>query len=126
MSNDTYTEDLGRFCFREIKMLAEILNAWAKSGLPDDFSDDNVRPALNMNSGYVFLVNEDCGCAMMNDDKLESFYSTPHNGAEGFFGDLVSEFETMHPEDQAYMREIAAVLGREDELPAEDSEDAPA
>ena len=68
---------------------------------------------MNTNSGFVFLVNEDYQSAMMNGDKLESFYSTPYNGIEGFFDDLLEEYASMRHEDQEYMRQIAENLGRE-------------
>ena len=118
--NDIYTENFADFGARERRMLSEIMRAWDSSGLPTDFSNENVRPAMNRNSGFVFLTNEDFQVAMMNGDKLESFYTTPYNGNEGFFDELVEEYEDMHPEDQRYLREIAEMLGREDELPGED------
>lgn len=113
----SYTESFSDFGARERHMLTEIMNAWDKHGLPDDFSDDNVRPAFNMNSGFVFLVNDDCQVAMMNGDKLESFYWTPYEGREGFFDDLIEEYADMHRDDQEYMRDLARALGREDEIP---------
>ena len=113
----SYTENFADFGIRERRILADILDAWNKNGLPDDFSDDNVRPAMNMNSGFVFLVNDDCQVAMMNGDKLESFYSTPYEGREGFFDDLIDEYADMHREDQEYMRDVARALYREDEIP---------
>lgn len=119
MSNETYTENLADFGARERRMLQELLEAWNKQGLPEDFSDDRVRPAMNTNSGFVFLVNDDCQTAMMNGDKLESFYSTPYNGNEGFFDELIEEWADMHHDDQDYMRQIAETLGREDEIPVE-------
>lgn len=114
---DAYTEDLGKFGFREIKMLRDLLNAWVERGLPDDFSNENVRPAMNMNSGFVFLVNEDYQTAMMNGDKLESFYSSPYEGKEGFFDELKDEYNDMHHEDQEWLRDIAKGISRESELP---------
>jgi hypothetical protein len=119
MSTDAYTENLADFGSRERHLLQELLSAWNAQGLPDDFSDDRVRPAMNMNSGFVFLVNDDFQVAMMNGDKLESFYTTPYNGNEGFFDELIEEFADMHREDQDYMRQIAETLGREEYLPVE-------
>lgn len=114
---DAYTENLTDFGFREIKELRDILDAWVKHGLPSDFERNGVRPAMNRNSGYVFLVNGDYQCAMLNGGTLESFYSSPYDGREGFFNDLVEEFSEMHPEDQEWLRSIADNIGRE--LPAE-------
>lgn len=120
MKNDSYTEDFSDImaCARERRMALDILNAWDSQGLPDDFYDDGVKFAMNRNSGHVFLVNSDYQCAVMNGDKLESFYTTPYNGVEGFWDELVEEYPDMHHEDQEYMREIAD--GRE--LPALDGE----
>lgn len=112
MSRDFYTEDMGDIlsCARERRMAMEILQAWDEDGLPDDFSAFGIRFAFNKNSGYVFLVNEDYQVAMMNGDRLESFYSSPYAGKEGFFEDLKEEYEDMHPEDQKWFRQIANML----------------
>ena len=87
-----YTENLAGFGIRENRMLIELLQARDKQGLPDGFSDENVRPAFNTESGYVFLVNEDFQVAMMNGDldsggKLEIWHTCARCGNEGFDGD---------------------------------------
>ena len=105
--NDPITSDLSRFGARERAMLADLLTAWNRDGLPDDFYDDEVHPVLNMDSGYVFLTNSDYQTAMMNGDTLESFYSTPYEGHEGFWEDLVREYLNMCDEDRDYMHHIA-------------------
>jgi hypothetical protein len=74
-------------------MAEELLKAWRTRGLPDDFEDDAVTVSMNVNSGYVFLTNSEFQVAMMNGDldengKLESFYSCPECGNEGFAEDL--------------------------------------
>jgi hypothetical protein len=73
MGTKTYTEDFADFGARERGMVRDILDAWNKQGLPEDFNDDGVRPAFNLNSGNVFLVNSDYQVAMMNGENLESF-----------------------------------------------------
>lgn len=106
MSNNTYTEDLADFGARERHMLAEILAL----PLPENFYDDGVKPAFNRNSGFVFLVNSDYQCAMLNDEtgKLELFHSTPYNGDEGFLSDLLAKAPSeYHNEDQEYIRQQA-------------------
>jgi|SRR5947209_878915 len=117
------TDNLADFGMREIRMLRDLLNAWLEQGLPEDFQSDTVRPAMNRNSGYVFLTNDDYEVAMLNGDKLESFYNSPYEGKEGFFDDLVDECAEMHPEDQRWLREIAKALGREDALQEEAREE---
>lgn len=114
MSDNTYTENLGDFGVRERRMAAELLG----QPLPEGFSDDGVKVAFNRNSGFVFLVNADYQCAMMNGDTLEIFHSTPYNGHEGFLSDLLEEFDPdeLHHEDAEYLRNAAKTEGVE--LPA--------
>jgi len=111
MSNDTYTENLGDImqCARERVMVAEILNAWNTTGLPETFYSEGARFAFNRNSGNVFLVNDEYQCAMMNDAVLESFYSTPYNGHAGFIGDLLAEHtpDSLHADDVEYILQTA-------------------
>ena len=116
--NDIYTEDFADImqCSKERKQVLEILKAWDKNGLPERFYDNRVRFGFNRNSGYVFLVNDDYQCAMLNGDKLEHFYSSPYKGIEGFFEDLVLEFKKMHLEDQEWFLDVAKGLKRESEL----------
>lgn len=110
---NAYTENLADFGSRERKLLAEILS----KPLPETFSDDGVKPAMNRNSGYVFLVNSDYQCAMLNCDtgELEIFHSTPYEGHEGFIRDLVQEYspDDLNNEDERYIREAAEAEGVE-------------
>ena len=120
-SDSVVSSDLSEFGRREISEVVDLLSAMLKQGLPDDFADDGVTPAMNKKSGYVFLTNEDFEVAMLNGRKLESWYNTPYEGHEGFFDDLAEMYDTMHPEDQAYLMDIAEMLGREDELPIDEA-----
>ena len=110
-ANEIYTEDLADFGSRERAMAAELL---AKP-LPETFTDDGVKLAMNRNSGYVFLVNSDYQCAMMNGDKLQVFHSTPYSGLEGFIEDLLTENDPdeIHHEDAEYIRDMAEAEGVE-------------
>lgn len=83
------TTDLSKFGAREREMAAELLTA-SEKGFPRDFSDDGVTVMMNTNSGNVFLTNAEFQVAMMNGDTLESFYSCPQCGAEGFFDEIKS------------------------------------
>ena len=86
------TTDFSKFGHREKAMAEELLKASREQGFPDDFYDNNTVIMMNMNSGYVFFTNDDCQVCMMNGDKLESFYSCPACGNEGFRED----FEDFH------------------------------
>jgi hypothetical protein len=108
---DAYTENLADFGSHERAMAAELLAA----RLPDGFNDDGVKIAMNRNSGFVFLVNADYQCAMMNGDTLEIFHSTPYDGIEGFLSDLLEENEPgdLHREDAEYLLAAAGAEGIE-------------
>ena len=83
-NNNITTTNLAEFGSRERVMLEELLKAWREQGLPRDFDTDEVVAMMNKNSGNVFLTNSNYEVAMMNGDKLESFYSCPVCGHEGF------------------------------------------
>jgi len=106
MEND-YTENLANFGFRELDEASKLLSA-IKNGLPDDFDNQGIRVGFNRNSGYVFLTNDECHVAMYDDQSKElySFYSTPYEGREGCYEELLQEYDDMHSEDQEFMNEI--------------------
>ena len=85
------TTDLSEFGYREIKMAAELLTAYTAPGFSNDFLGDGITLNLNNNSGYVFLIDEDYNCGMVNDatGKLEQFFSCGECGEEGFKDDLI-------------------------------------
>ena len=82
------TTDFSKFGYSERAMAEELLKAWREQGLPEDFDNDEVTIMFNTHSGNVFLTNSSCHVAMMNDDKLESFYTDFETGEEGFWEDL--------------------------------------
>ena len=100
------TTDLSKFGNRELEMLRDILDSMIKDGLPEDFNNDEVQPIFNQNSGYVFLTNSDNQVSMINSDtgKLESWYSSPYEGKEGFFNELLEQYEGMYSDDQEWFK----------------------
>lgn len=86
-TEEIITTDLAKFGWREKTMAATLLSK-AAEGLPKDFNDDEVTVMMNTKSGNVFLTNSDYQVVMMNGDKLESFYSCPQCGHEGFYEDM--------------------------------------
>lgn len=81
------TTDFAQFGARERRLLVELLTAWDRRGLPNGFDDDEVRPMMNRESGFVFLTNGEYQTAMMNGDKLEIWHNCPNCGHEGFAED---------------------------------------
>ncbi len=90
MSNIT-TTDFSKFGYRERKLAEQLLKAWNEQGLPEDFQNDEVVIMFNTHSGNVFLTNSDFQVAMMNGDKLESFYTDLETGEEGFKNELSAD-----------------------------------
>jgi len=108
------TTDLSKFGWRERKMAEELLRASREQGFPEDFVDDEIVIMMNMNSGNVFFTNSSFQAAMMNDDKLESFYYCPYCGHEGFKEDM--DHEPKNAECTRYLQEIG-VIKEEKEKP---------
>ena len=127
MTYKTYTEDLADFGYREQKEAQDLFEAWKTNGLPIDFENNGVKVAFNMNSGYVFLTNSEYQVAMCEtneQDQLElySFYTSPYEGKEGSFDELLEEYKDMHFEDQEWFQQVAENINRSDELPELDEE----
>jgi hypothetical protein len=87
----TATTDLSKFGYKEWEELRKIVDAMLDHGLPKDFERDGLHPMFNMNSGNVFLTNSEYQVAMLNGEKLESFYSCPECGHEGFLEEIGKE-----------------------------------
>lgn len=87
-TQEIVTSDLADFGTSELTELSLLIKAMQTQGLPKDFNDDEVVPMFNKNSGFVFLTNSDYQVAMLNGPVLESFYSCPQCGHEGFLEDM--------------------------------------
>ena len=104
------TTDLADFGYREIHEAIELLDMWMKHGLPDDFEEDEVRVMFNTERGWVFLTNSDYQVASIKYGKLESFYTCPECGNEGFEDDFEKDA------DCEECRRIAALNERDEEV----------
>ena len=100
------TTDFAKFGARERKMAENLLKAWRTQGLPEDFYKEEITIMMNQNPGNVFLTNADFQVAMMNNDKLESFYRCPYCGHKGFLEDMEHE-----PEDEECSRYLEEIKG---------------
>jgi len=81
------TQDLSEFGFIERQEAGRLLGALGTHHDKTDNMGDGVKVEFNPMSGNVFLVDEDYNVAMMNGHDLETFYSCPQCGNEGFDGD---------------------------------------
>lgn len=108
--------DLSDFGYRELVMLEELIKAMRKQGLPDDFYDDEVHPAMNTYSGDVYLTNSDYQIAMMNGDELETWYFLSYHGNEGFLDDLLAEYDNgnIQKEDWEELASICEANGKDE------------
>ena len=107
------TTNLADFGNRELAMAGELLTAYSENSDFVHFSCDGVQLMMNTNSGNVFLTDGNYNVLMMNDDKLEEFYSSPSEGKEGFFDDLLEQCNDMDSEDLEWFKELADRLGKE-------------
>lgn len=81
MTEETVTKDLKRFGFKELDEAADLLKAYANNGC--DFLNDGVEVWFNVNSGVVFLSDEDFNVGVLVIGKIVQFYSCPNCGNEG-------------------------------------------
>ncbi len=77
------TADLSRFGYKELDEAADLLKVYAKNG--SDFLNDGITLNFNMNSGYVFLTDEDYNVGMLTDSgTIGQWFTCPECGNEGF------------------------------------------
>jgi hypothetical protein len=84
------TQNLADFGIKERDEAALLLTTL--NGPNDDtklFGSDGVNVEFNLNSGMVFLVDEDYNVAVMSGHQLEDFITCPNCGNE----DVASEFK---------------------------------
>ncbi len=100
------TTNLSEFGYRERAIAIKLMIEWNNGNLPYDFEEKNIQMMMNTTSGNVFLTNEYNQVAMMNKDKIESFYMSPNSGIEGFYDELAKEYESMHDEDKEWFDDL--------------------
>ena len=114
--SETYTENLSDFGLIELEEARNILDAMIDNGLPSDFENEGMKIAFNRNSGKVFLTNSEYQVAVCSETErgkyLESFYSSPYQGLEGTFDELIEEYNQMHEEDKSWFEDLAKSLDR--------------
>lgn len=75
------TTDLSKYGYRELNEAANLLKAYSENG--SDFLGNGLQLNFNMNSGYVFLTDEDFNVGIIENGKLVQFYSCFNCGNEG-------------------------------------------
>ena len=116
--NTTTTTNIGEFGTSEMLEASIILMAYAKGQYEHPYFYGEPQLMMNKNSGFVFLVDdggEGGNVLMLNGEDLEGFYSSPYEGLEGFFSDLLEEYkgDNMHREDVEWFEQLAKDLGEE-------------
>ena len=105
------TTNLSDFGYKELNELQKILKAMMENGLPEDFYDDEVVPMMNKNSGCVFLTNSNYEVAMLRSDgSLESWYTLPYTGNEGFLDELTIDLLNGNIEEDDDVEYIVKLL----------------
>ena len=97
-----------------VSIKVDALNLWSlfvENKLTDlareRFDSKTAEIYFNTGSGYMFLSDNDYNTIIKNGDRLDLHISTPYNGNEGFFDEVIENFDDMHQEDKEYMRDIA-------------------
>jgi hypothetical protein len=115
------TINLAEFGFREIELAGQLLLAYSKKSNNHPYFDGlQVQLMMNKFSGNVFLTDEDYNVLMLNGDSLEGFYNSPYEGHEGFFNELIIDWnEDWHIEDSEWLYNLAKDLNELEALPKE-------
>jgi len=80
----TYVElDVSDFGNRELRMMRDLLTAYLDRTNETRVFNDLTKIGFNLNSGYVFLLDDDNNCAMDSNGKLYDFLTCPECGNEG-------------------------------------------
>ena len=100
--------ELSLLGYRECGMFAQLLEAWSDqnlSSLAKKYFEGLEDWGFNLNSGFVFLVDQDYNTLMFNESigKLDLFLSTPYEGEEGFIEDLLSDYKNLVYEDKEFV-----------------------
>ena len=107
---NTITTNLSEFGYRELETLKDLLTAMIEQGLPRDFEDRNVTPMFNTHSGSVFLTNSEYQVAMLNGERLESWYYLSCSGQEGFLQDLIDMYYNNEIDDSEDLEQLMYIL----------------
>ena len=78
-------EELSEMSSNELAEVAILLTHFAQN---PTILDDGVHACVNRRSGFIFLSDSDYNVALMNQGKLERFYTCPNCGEEGFKEDF--------------------------------------
>jgi hypothetical protein len=118
MTNTITTTNIADFSNREILQASDILKAYAMRNWRHPYFYGEPQLMKNNFSGFVFLVDEGGeggNVLMLNGEELEGFYTSPYEGMEGFFSELLDEYknDNMHREDMEWFEQLAQDLGEE-------------
>lgn len=113
--------NLAEFGNIEREEAGKLLTAYSRNrNVCPYFENRGVQVMMNTYSGNVFLTDENYNVLMLNGNKLEGFYNSPYEGHEGFFEELVEDWnEDWHQEDSKWLYQLAKDLNEIDELPNE-------
>jgi hypothetical protein len=112
------TTNLAEFGNIEREEAGNLLTAYSRNrNVCPYFENTGVQVMMNTYSGNVFLTDENFNVLMLNGDNLEGFYNSPYSGHEGFFEELVDEWnESWDEEDSKWLYQLAKDLNKIDNL----------
>lgn len=98
-------------CSRERKMALEcwslLYNGKLTNLAEHNFDDSTADVYFNTSSGNVFLCDEEMNVLMEADGELDLFISTSDEGHEGFFDELMNDWENHSEEDKKQLFYLA-------------------
>ena len=112
MSQGRYTEAefLGSAYYLDYRVeeaanLLKLLSQRKLTKIAEDFwyREGTFWVCFNEGSGIVFLRDEEMNVLIQQGNLLELFLSTPYEGVEGTYDELMEQYEDLHPEDQEYL-----------------------
>lgn len=111
---------ISEFSQAELREAGQLLIEYAKrntTSINPRFTNYNVTLCINTNTRNVFIYDDNYECMMLNGSKLEGFYTSPDEGFEGFFDELVENMDaTWSDNDIAWISRLAIDLGQYDKV----------
>jgi len=84
MQPSMLSADFQGFGYRELDLAADLLKEYANHP-PMWLAGYDIKIGMNVNSGNVFLYNDDGDVGMLNNGRIERFDTCPNCGAEDFY-----------------------------------------
>lgn len=111
IKHPNHPNNLKELSIAEKIIKAIIDNNYKHENIQNYFNNSEYKIEYNTYSGYVFAIDEDYNCLMLDDEKVNLLLSTPYDGHEGFIEELDDLYpEELNQEDIDYIKNWAKNL----------------